>query len=289
MEHKDIQKQVNYLFTEAFVHTPLSVRLSDIENKSRELVKANKLKEDTGDLLASLIQLCNESGWDIVDLLNENKSKIERRMVQYKSMGRKTNVAILGGAYNPVTLGHIKIAQLVLNASKWADEVWMMPCYQHMDGKNMTSPEQRLDMLKEAVKVDGRIKVSDYEIKHKLHGETYHMLNKITHDNDYEHYNFAFVIGQDRADTIDTWYNSEELLKMDVSYIVVPRVGIDRDPNITWYLQQPNIYIAADGGMNYEISSSIVRDCIKTNNVSEINKYVDDNVYKYIKEKGLFI
>jgi len=292
MEHKKLQELVNKVFTDAFVHTPLTKRLEDIEGECRELVKftdLSNLKEEAGDLLASLIQLCNESGWDISDLLKENEAKINRRMLQYKGMGRKANIAILGGAFNPVTTGHINVAQLVLNASRWADEVWLMPCYQHMDGKNMTSPEQRMDMLNEAVKVDGRIKVSDYEVKHQLHGETYHMLNKLIHDKEYEHCRFGFIIGQDRADTIDNWYNSNELLKMDVSFIVVPRVGFDRDPKVNWYLQHPNIYIADEGDVPYEISSSIVRDLIKTDNVNGISKYINNNVYEYINKNNLYL
>jgi len=250
MDHKKIQKDVNDLFTEAFVHTPLTKRLQDIEGECREVcnfTNLTNLREETGDLLASIIQLCSESGWDIEEILAENNAKIKSRMLQYKSLGRKTQVAILGGAFNPVTKGHIDLAKLVLNASKWADEVWFMPSYNHLDGKVMVAPEHRLAMLQEAVKNDGRLKVSDYEIKHEMGGETYHLLNKMIHDPEYkDKYRFAFIIGQDRADTIETWYNSDELLKMDVPFIIAPRAGIDKDPKVNWYLQKPHMYLAND-------------------------------------------
>lgn len=57
MEHKKIQEKVNNLFTEAFVHTPLTKRLEDIFGECRELCNytdLKNLKEETGDLLASL-------------------------------------------------------------------------------------------------------------------------------------------------------------------------------------------------------------------------------------------
>lgn len=268
MEHKKLQEIVNNVFTEAFIHTPLTKRLEDISGECRELCNytdLKNLKEESGDLLASLIQLCNESGWDIFELIRENEAKIRRRMLQYKGRGRKTQVAIIGGAFDPITKGHIELAELVLKASKWADEVWLMPAYQHMDSKQMVSTEHRLEMLKIATKNDGRIKVSDYEIKHQLHGETYHMLNKLIHDKDYENYRFAFVVGIDRANTIKDWYNSDELLKMDVPFIVAPRNGVKRDEWISWYLQSPHIFIQNESEFaTSAVSSTQARTLLKS-------------------------
>jgi len=285
MDHKDLQDIVNKVFTEAFIHTPLTKRLEDISGECRELCNytdLNDLKEETGDLLTSLIQLCNESGWDIAELIKSNNAKIQRRMLQYKGRGRKTQVAILGGAFDPVTIGHVELANFILRTSNWADEVWMMPVFQHMDGKNMVSPEYRLEMLKLATKNDGRIKISDYEIKHQLHGETYHMLNKLIHDPDYENFRFAFVIGIDRANSISKWYNSNELLKMDVPFIVSPRNGVKRDESIGWYLQPPHLYIHDEGNLPVtNISSTKARNLLAGINEA---KERNTNLYSITKE-----
>ena len=306
MDHKELQKIVNKVFTEAFLHTPLTKRLEDIAGECRELCNytdLKNLKEEAGDILASVIQLCNESGWDIAELVEENSDKINRRMLQYKGRGRKTQVAILGGAFDPVTVGHIELAQFVLRTSKWADEVWMMPAYQHMDGKAMVSAEQRLEMLRLATKNDGRIKVSDYEIKHQLHGETYHMLNKLIHDSEFENYRFAFIIGIDRANTITSWYNSEELIKMDVPFIVAPRSGYTRDGSVDWYLKSPHLYIHDDGNFPVtEVSSTKVRNLLsgvkeaKERNTSHLSiicnalsKMVDPEVSDYILKNNLYV
>lgn len=259
MDHKNLQEIVNKVFTEAFISTPLTKRLEDISCECRELCNYSNLinlKEETGDLLASLIQLCNESGWDIADLIMENEAKIKRRMLQYKGRGRKTQVAIIGGAFNPITLGHVKLAEFILKAARWADEVWFLPAYNHLDGKKMIEPHHRLQMLNLATKNDGRIKIFDYEIKHQLHGETYHFLNKLIHDNDYENYRFSFVIGMDRANTISTWFNFEELLKMDVPFIVSPRAGSERNSSVNWYLKAPHIYINDEENFLIEKTSS---------------------------------
>ena len=54
-------------------------------------------------------------------------------------------VGIIGGAFNPPTFGHIRMAQV---AREYVDEVWLQPCFNHMYGKNMVSPQQRLDMCR---------------------------------------------------------------------------------------------------------------------------------------------
>jgi len=128
MDHKEIQKIVDEVFTKAFIHTSLNRRLEDIAGECRELCNytdLKNLKEEAGDLLSSLIQLFNESGFDLEELIKNNAEKIERRMLQYSGRGRKTQVAIIGGAFDPVTNSHIKLAQFILNVSRWADEVWL--------------------------------------------------------------------------------------------------------------------------------------------------------------------
>lgn len=39
----------------------------------------------------------------------------------------KRTVALLGGAFDPITKGHIQVAQFVKKRLKHLDEVWIMP------------------------------------------------------------------------------------------------------------------------------------------------------------------
>jgi len=288
---KVIQETVDEVFNDAFGSTPLTKRLEDIEGEARELCQftdLKNLKEEAGDLLATTLMLCNEAGWDAEELVYNTLKKINRRIDQYKSLGRKTNVAIFGGAFNPITLGHIEMAKLVLNASKWADEVWLMPTNIHMFGKDMLPFKERYEMCKIAAQADGRIKVCDYEHKHNLKGETYHLLNKMVHDSELENYRFGFIVGQDNANTLDTWYNADEVIKLDVKFIVVPRKGVPRDPNVTWYLQKPHQFIADDDKVKYEISSTMVRTALKSGDEPTIKDCMDSNVTNYIYDKLLY-
>lgn len=286
---KEIQKKVKITFERNFGYTPLGERLKDIQNEFFELMKwqdVQNLKEEAGDLLASLIQLHNESGWDVEENIEITLKKIEARYLQYRSLGRKVKVAILGGAFDPITLGHIQTAQFVLNTSGEFDEVWLMPAYKHMYNKKMVSAEHRLRMCKIASQFDGRIKVFDYEIRNELAGETFNFFKRLKTDEELnEKFNFSMIIGEDNANTFDKWVNYQELERM-VRFVVVPRKGIEMDPKVNWFLKPPHIYLNLENEI-IEISSTKVRESLKSNFPGS-TEGIDPNVLKYIQEHNLY-
>jgi len=288
VDSKDLQNKVDEKFKEHFGYSPLNERLNDIQREFFELMKwqdIKNLEEETGDLLSSLFKLCSESGWNVEDLILHTLDKINKRADQYKTLGRKTKVAILGGAFNPVHRGHIQIAQFVLNTSGEFDEVWLMPAYNHMYNKEMLSAEHRLEMCKLAAAKDGRIKVFDYEIRNQLKGETYYFFKRLKEEKELtEKYQFAMIIGQDNANTFDKWVNYTELERM-AQFVIVPRAGIVRDTNVTWYLQKPHIFLSGESKV-IEVSSTLIRNNI---NSPEILNYLNSDVYNYITKNKLYL
>lgn len=289
METKDLQKLVDNKFKEHFAYTPLKERLNDIQNEFFELMKwqdVNNLKEETGDLLSSLIKLCSESGWNAEELILNTLTKIDNRADQYKTLGRKTKVAILGLSANPPHKGHIQLAQFVLNTSGNFDEVWLMPNFNSIAGKEMVSAEHRLNMCKLAAKCDNRIKVFDYEIKNQLKGETYYFFKRLKEEKELtEKYQFAMIIGLDNANTFNKWVNFEELERL-AQFVIVPRKGIVRDMNVDWYLQKPHIFLNGETQI-IEASSTLIRDLLNSKS-SEVLNYLDKDVYNYIVENNLY-
>ena len=284
------QSQIEEAFDSAFGRTPLRQRLDDIEGEVRELVRftdLRNLREETGDALCSLIQLCNECGWDAGHLIHATLEKIEKRKLQYRSLGRKIKVAVLGGAFNPVTKAHIRIAQFVLDTSRTFDEVWLMPCYSHMFGKEMASAEHRLNMVEIACEADGRIKPFDYEIKNKLSGETYQTV-KLLLEEDFakNQYDFSWIIGMDNANEFQRWVNYEHLEKM-IRFVVVPRDGIERDPDMDWYLKPPHIFLGHTDGKIGEVSSTMVRETLDVDTRLCL-QWLDERVLDYIREHKLY-
>ena len=296
---KEIQKVVKETFESNFGKTPLKERLDDILRETLELIRytdINHMKEETGDALSSMLMLCNESGWDAEELIKDTCTKINRRTEQYKSLGRKYKIALLGGSFDPITKGHIEIAQYVLNTSKQFDEVWLVPAYKHMYNKPMTNYEDRFKMCELAANVDGRIKVFDYEKKKNLAGETYHLMKTLINDSDYDNYNFSFIIGLDNANTFDKWVNHEELERM-CRFVTVPRKGYTPEGG-SWYFNSPHIFLNGkkEEVPIMEISSTQVRNQLKeywgTNfkGISEedITKNIDKPAMELIKTKTLY-
>lgn len=292
-----IDSEIKRIFEEVFGYTSLGERLDDVNHQFFNLIRyrdVNNLKDSASGLLCSLIQLCNESGWSYEEMIKEKLKIIESRKQQYHSLGRKKRIAILGTSANPIHLGHIKLAQFVLNVSGKFDEVWIMPSYTSIWNKNLVSAEHRLEMCRLACKVDGRIKTFDYEIKKELSGETYKLVKELLNDPDYKDlYDFSLIIGQDNANTFDKWINYEHLEKM-ISFVVVPRKGVEEIKACDWYKQKPHIWLKQETDIN-DVSSTQVRELLKqeTNfqgiKNGELKKLLNDDVIEYIKKNGLYV
>jgi len=301
---KTIQIKVGKCFQKAFGRTPQRQRLQDIFDEAVELRYAtdySNLKEKTGDLLASTIQLCNESEWDMEDVVKNTLQKIKSREKQYQSLGRKTRVAILGGAFDPPTIGHVKLAQFVLNTSKTFDEVWLTPCFSHMYNKEMVSFEHRLNMCKLMADPDGRIKAFSYEGEKKLKDGTYNFVKTLLGEQfSKDEFDFSLIIGQDNANTFNKWVKYEELEKM-IRFVVVPREGEKVDPKSNWYLNPPHIYLYGNTGIP-NISSTHIRSLVNRCSFLETLGKVDheeikneiiegtsQEVFDYINKNKLYI
>lgn len=284
-----LQEEINGRFDDAFGRTPLTERLQDILKGAMDLnryVDHRQLKEEAGDLLCSVLQLFHECDWDPEAQARATLAKIAARRAQYRSLGRRRTVALFGGAFNPVTLGHIGVARFVLDTSRTFDEVWLMPCARHMYGKRMEDGRHRLEMCRLAARRDGRIRVFEYEVERDFSGETYHLVKQLL-DEDLargEH-EFSLIIGQDNANSFPNWVNSAELERL-IRFVVVPRKGVEADPAGAWYTRPPHIYLAAENPI-MEISSTRVRELLASGDPA-VGSYVDPDVLGYIRENGLY-
>jgi nicotinate-nucleotide adenylyltransferase len=192
------------------------------------------------------------------------------------------DVVLFGGAFNPVTIAHMEKAEFVLNRLKGFDELWFLPCYASMWGKPMEPPVKRIEMLRRAVQHmnNPRIKICDFELKHKLVGHTNEIIDKLF--NHHPSCSFYFLIGMDHANAIHTWGGGNELIKK-LNFIVMRRGGVERNPDAKWYFQPPHIFV---GGPETDISSTDARNEIsKTGHTDK----VIPSVMEFIKENKLYL
>jgi nicotinate-nucleotide adenylyltransferase len=288
---QQITSEVTKNFLKHFGETPLRQRNEDIQKEAIELARftsMKNLKEKHGDLLASLLMSFQENGWSPEECVEATLNKIESRARQYQAYGRKLSVAILGGAFNPIHEGHIAVAEFLLNFSGVFDEVWITPCYSHMYHKLLAAPKHRLEMCRLATAHDRRIKVFDYEIQHKLGGETYNFVKRLM-DEDFakNKYDFSMVIGMDNANDFDKWVNYQDLERM-IRFVVIPRTGVEINHRSLWYTKPPHMLLVPEKPLP-EISSSHIRHEL---NFAKVLKkpcaYMRREVFEYIKKHKLY-
>lgn len=287
---KELQDHVAQVFDSAFGRTPLRLRLEDIEREQRELSRytdLRNLREETGDLLCSLIQLCNESGWSLAEVINLTLAKIESRKLQYASLGRKISVAVMGGSFDPITVGHIDAARFVLNTSRQFDELWLCPCYAHMDNKRLTDASHRLAMCEIAARVDARIRISSYEIENKLRGDTYHFVQKLTSDVALSNNQFSWIAGLDVANRMPSWPSFQDLERI-IRIVVVPRPGYELDADNPWYLKPPHLYLRPDDHFRLRETNSTEARKLLVAGDPLVRDKLDPAVLDYIHKNGLY-
>ena len=147
-------------------------------------------------------------------------------------MNEQTRItAIYGGAFDPVHLGHIKIALHIL-AHPEISQLRLLPCYLHPDkNKPYATSAHRCNMLKLIAKES--LTVDHCELDRK--GVSYtvdtakHLRKKLGTEMP-----LALVLGLDTYTTINSWQNVEQLPSL-LNLIVVarPKVKLEND-NSGW-------------------------------------------------------
>ena len=204
-------------------------------------------------------------------------------------MKKYKNLGIYGGTFAPVHKGHVESAKAFAR-SGLIDTLFIMPAYlpPHKKLSFSDSPEARMEMLKIAFRdfyensVD--FQISDYEIKKENVSYTYDTVSHFIKLCE----KLILLCGEDMFLSFDTWYRAPELMKTcEVAYI--PRhnghLKVLKDKADELYERYGLISHEINAAV-VDISSSEIREKIK--NGSDITDFVDADVEKYIKEKGLY-
>ncbi len=121
------------------------------------------------------------------------------------SSGRK-NVAVLGGAFDPVHKDHVTVAKTCLDRG-FCDEVWFMPSPDRWDKTLNASPEDRFAMLELAFSGDKRLVLSDLEIRQGDYRGSYIFLMGLKEE--FPDINFRLLTGADTYDGIPRWRHAK--------------------------------------------------------------------------------
>ena len=203
----------------------------------------------------------------------------------------KIRVGLLGGAFDPITVGHIKLAEYVLDL-KAVDQVWLTPCFNHNFSKDMVDADHRLAMCRIAARNFKSIGICSTEIERRMSGKTYDLINEIK-KNDISNrlHDYHLIVGHDNINCFDEWYKSEELKRM-INFVIVPRKGVEWDVtnHNPWWNQEPHIFLGDKTDIP-EISSTEVRSNLAFAKRDDkfLSENVDSKVLDYIFKHKLYI
>ena len=206
---------------------------------------------------------------------------------------KRAKIGILGGNFSPITRGHIELARFVL-ARADLNEIWVMPCYNHLLKNTLVSSSHRLNMCNIACQYFANIKESDYEIVHELDGSVYNLFDCLFRDKSMMYFDFSFIIGTDNVLNFGEWKNPEELKKL-ARFITVPRQGVNVPLYIDWYKKSPHMFLDEKDPI-IDVSSTEVRKLLgerwnKTltpEKVNELSLKIDPLVLSYITMNNLY-
>ncbi len=131
-------------------------------------------------------------------------------------------IAVLGGSFDPVHIGHLRIAIEVRDQLQ-VDEVRLIPCGQppHRD-PFIASASQRLQMLQLAVADEPALLVDDREIRHNRMSYTVDTLTDLRQEIGQQP--LCLIIGADAYQQLNSWHQWTRLLNL-AHLIVVQRPG----------------------------------------------------------------
>jgi|GEM_PF-227157 len=286
---EDMMRRVDAVFRSAFGTTTLDERVADVQSQSFSIRRHRDLahlRKETGDLLASVLQLCNECGWQPNELVEQTLDRIDDRSEIYQRLGRKQRIGLLRGAFDPIHLGHIEIAKSIL-AAHVADEVWLMPSFDPLSGKERLPAADRLEMCRLAVQGLPNIRVSDYEIEHSFRGELYHLVKRLLGDTSFrDKIEFMMIVGQDHADHLLSSSHGEPLEQL-IPFVVVPRAGNESIRTSAWYNRPPHQLVPANNISAESIRSSEVRALLQHSDPA-VAALLPDAVMAYIRDRKLY-
>ncbi|MBV7389918.1 MULTISPECIES: nicotinate-nucleotide adenylyltransferase [Enterococcus] len=193
-----------------------------------------------------------------------------------KVNGKKRQIGLMGGTFNPIHTAHLMVADQV-GQKLGFDEVHLIPSYlpPHVDEKKAIASQHRLKMVELATEDNPNLVIDQRELRRQGKSYTYDTMKElIAEDPEADYY---FIIGGDEVAYLPKWYKIDELVQM-VHFVGVSRPGYPQESNypIIW-VDVPQI----------QLSSSYIRQQVKQG--CSIRYLVPEKVREYIAEEGLYL
>ena len=205
-------------------------------------------------------------------------------MTQSQSQShRDGRVALLGGTFNPVHIGHLYIAEVVLAAGNF-DRVLFVPTHlpAHKPADELVSSNHRMRMVQQAIDHQPRFAVSDVELRRPGTSYTIDTLRDLRRHNLVQSIP-GLVLGDDLIAEYRTWRQHEQLAA-EVSFLVARRLP-SRDAHAAARSAFDYPHLVLDNAV-LDVSSTLLRGRVRRGQV--VRHLVPDAVLDYINRNRLY-
>ncbi len=183
------------------------------------------------------------------------------------------NVAVYGGSFDPVHLGHVMVVSHLLLNDPTVDQVLVTVCYRQK-GKKLIPFEDRMHMARTAFGWLPRTLVSNVEAL--LGGESYTLRTMQHLKAEHPEWNLRFVMGAELLETAPSWKGWDEL-KAIAPPLLIGRAGYSEGRK-----DHPTPIAPL-------VSSTVIREALARGDYTEAERYMPRAVLAYIQTNKLYL
>ncbi len=193
-------------------------------------------------------------------------------------------VGVLGGSFDPVHLGHLKLAETAYEQARLDRVVFVPAGYQWRKADREMAPAgDRCEMLRLAIAGQPQFELSTLEVERE--GPSYSDVTLEALKEKWPHAELIFILGRDALDDLPNWHAPERVLEL-ATLAVAGRVGDDGSAasealpgglrgRVIW-LDMPPV----------AISATEIRERVR--NGRSVDHLVPAGVSKYIADNRLY-
>lgn len=193
---------------------------------------------------------------------------------------RRGSVCIFGGAFDPIHIGHLIVAEDVRVKMEF-EKIYFIPCNLPPTKEEVeASSRDRMEMVKLAIEGNSGFLASDIEIRKGGRSYTVDTLREIS-ETFGKNKSIYVLMGMDQANCIESWQSPEEIVKMS-TIIAMKRPGVKQKDIPEKYTSKMSLIDVRQ----VDVSSREIRRRVRLG--LSIRYMVLEPVLEYIYTHGLY-
>ena len=194
----------------------------------------------------------------------------------------KGNIGLFFGTFNPIHVGHLILAEYMLNYGELNRVLFVITPHNPFKQKSTLLPDrERLHLAYLALEDQLNMQPSDIEFG--LPQPNYTAQTMAYLREKHPEANFTLIMGEDNLRSLHKWQNYESIVDHH-RILVYPRVGGDYAGTIEEAQKYPNVAVVDAPRM--EISASMIRQSFKDR--KPLQNLLPKAVFEYIEGSNLF-